>query len=555
MSAIDRIVRKAAWRLLANDLLARTAWTLTLAAAVLVVLLGLERLAQVAIPWREAMLGAAAGAVVLAVAWSLLTRPDRQRVALEVDERAELRESLSTALLVRGRSDGWSRAVVETAEQRAAQVDLRRAIPLSAPNHWFAPAAAGAALLLAWLAVPTLSGERRSSETERQVRQVLAEQRENQKKLDELLKNVSVDLGDERKDLEADLPDGARTREDVQRAMVKKLTSLTEKLQAERNSLEAQRADALKRELSKLNKPGEGPMSEMAEKLSKGDFSGAKKALEDLKKKMESGGLSEEQKKQMQDQLQDLAQQLEKMSQAQEQMKEAMKQAGLSEEQIQQAMDNPESLKQALEQMQNLTPQQRQQLMDMAMKMGACQQCQGMGNMMGQMAMGQMDPNAMGQLAGMMGAMEMLQQDLELMDAAMAEAMLQLAQLSDSMCEGGGQGMGMQASIGQWKPGDSSEFGSGSGGAGKGFGMNTADDPFDFETRAERAKSKTQAGPIIASMMVDGPQISGESRAQFAEAAAAAEHNASEAIDNLVVPRELQDAVKSYFGTLQEQGK
>ena len=52
-----------------------------------------------------------------------------------------------------------------------------------------------------------------------------------------------------------------------------------------------------------------------------------------------------------------------------------------------------------------------------------------------------------------------------------------------------------------------------------------------------------------------GEKVKGESVAEFAAVAANSEQRASEAIENNQVPRELQDAVKHYFGRLNEKVK
>ena len=62
-------------------------------------------------------------------------------------------------------------------------------------------------------------------------------------------------------------------------------------------------------------------------------------------------------------------------------------------------------------------------------------------------------------------------------------------------------------------------------------------------------------GPIISSRLVEGEQIRGEASEQFAAAAAAAESAATESIDNNVYPREYHDAIKHYFGRLNEKAK
>lgn len=552
MSSIDRAVRRAGIRLMVVDFLRHLTWCVTGALAVLVAMVLLERLARVNIAWETSLIVAGSVTLVAAVVWTWLTKRSQAQVAIELDDRANLRESLSTALLVRNKSDGWSKAVVESAEARAKGVRVREAVPIQAPSRWYAPAIGGGLLLLAWMAVPTLLAEgEKSADDMAAVKRVLLEQRDNQKKLDELLKKAKVDLGEEKSPFDTDLAERADTPEKIQQMMVKKLTSLTDTLQ---NKLltQSQRMAALKKELAKLKSPGEGPLSELSRKLAAGDLSGAKDALAELQKKIASGDMSDELKAQLKKQLDDMAKQLDDLAKQAEQMEqklsEAMKNAGMTEQQIKQALKSPEAMKQALEQMKNMSAGQKQQLQDMMQKLGACKQCSGLGQ--GMSAMGQKMGSGdmlgeMGEMGEMLSALEMTQQDMQAMQAAFDEAKYQL----DKLCEGMGQGMAPQFGIQKW------QGSGGSGGLGSGNGASPADSPFAFNTHTEKAKSDNLGGPIIASMMVDGPQISGESKAQFADAVVLGAQAASEAIDNMLVPRELQGAVKSYFGSLSEQGK
>ena len=66
-------------------------------------------------------------------------------------------------------------------------------------------------------------------------------------------------------------------------------------------------------------------------------------------------------------------------------------------------------------------------------------------------------------------------------------------------------------------------------------------------------KTALGAGPTIGTMLVQGEQIKGESRAQFQATADAAEAQASEAIQNNTIPREYHDAIKHYFGELKKK--
>ncbi len=556
MEPIDRVIRIARLRMLLSGFLARLVWTLAAGGALATVLVLLERLGRVEVVWAWTLGGLGLGALLTALVWTLARVPSAQRVAIELDKRADLRDTLSTALAVRERADGWSRGVLESARSRAQGLRVRRVLPIEAPRAWFAPLIAMSVLVLAWLVVPTISAKQKAApETDAmdEVRRVLMETRDRQKKLEDLLQKAKVDI--EEGSLEQELQGEQRPPEEIQRAMVRKLTSLTDQLDR-KGAQRSQQLEALRSALRRLQSPGEGPMSRMIQRLRRGDLEGARKALEELRRKLESGDLSKEERAKLQAQLEALRKQLEEIARKQEQlraqMEQALRQAGMSPDQARQAMASPEALRKALEQMQHMSPAQRQQLMNMMAQMQAARKMGQMGQMMQKMG-SSLKSGQMGELLGEMGEMEsmlseaeMLEQELEAMKAGLEEAKY----LLESMCQGSGMCEGAPWLVQKW-----GSMGKGSSDSdGQGRGPSPADSPFDFDLQSRRAKAKNRGGPIIASMLVDGPTIRGESRAQFSEAVAAGEQAASDALDAMVVPREYQNAVKAYFGTLREGG-
>lgn len=87
------------------------------------------------------------------------------------------------------------------------------------------------------------------------------------------------------------------------------------------------------------------------------------------------------------------------------------------------------------------------------------------------------------------------------------------------------------------------------------IGATPRDTTEQFTIRKERSIGEQPDGPIIASTLVDGPQIIGESRAEFVQAVEAAEQVASEAIDSQQIPRDRQELVKRYFGNLKRNSE
>src|SRR5690606_24832725 len=143
----------------------------------------------VRIDWALALPGLAGVAVVagLVVAW--VRRPKQIDVARAVDERAGLRETLSTALCVERDDSPWSRAVVDDAGAKARRVVVRDAVPIEAPgNSWWPVAACAALLAVWWLPVHDLTGllaeQEAAREERRQVQEVAARVDEARRNID-----------------------------------------------------------------------------------------------------------------------------------------------------------------------------------------------------------------------------------------------------------------------------------------------------------------------------------------------------------------------------------
>ena len=147
MPEIDQLLRRAALRVL----LVRFMRAMVVAAGLGVGLLLLTRIGEwlLALPvdWLAAWAGVMGVSLLGAAGWAVLLRPDRLTIAREVDERADLRESIGTALCVIGGEDGWSRATVEQARGVSRRVVVRQLFPFTLHRSWLVPVV-GAVLFL-----------------------------------------------------------------------------------------------------------------------------------------------------------------------------------------------------------------------------------------------------------------------------------------------------------------------------------------------------------------------------------------------------------------------
>lgn len=585
MNEIHRVVGAAARRLFLIDFFRRLAVTLTAAIGLVLVTRLVQQTFGLELPWPIIAWSLAAATLVLTLLWTYLARARGVQVALAVDERANLREALSTAWCVERADDPWSRAVVEDAAAQARRVRVREVFPFHAPRLWPVPASAALLTMIVWMSVPPidvlglLASRQAEVKKAQEIVQVKAEVKAQEQRLEEALAKAGVemkaDLGGKLDELNQPT---AIDPEQIRRAAVQKLTSVAEKLQDLQNSQKEQALDALRESMRQLRQPGPGPMENLAREMARGNFEKAADALQELKKEMELGKLTPEQQAQLEKQAENLSKQLSKLGEQNKRLEETLKQAGLDAKQAQQlakqAAGDPqaaaEAIKKAMEQLKNLTPEQKQELMKQALSQcEAAGQCKNMGDKLGQMAqsMGQagMSQDAQQAMQGVgdaLSQMEQLQQESQGLEAALNEAKKQLAEMGGK-CEGGdGDGAGKDRlsqyaqAIGQWREGESDGQGSGSGGPGQsGGGQSPEATPADFnlEKRKQQVANSGQ-GPIISQRLTWGEQVRGESQAQFSATMEAAAAEAAEDIENLQVPREFRDAVKTYFG-LDKQPK
>ena len=578
MNEIQQVLARASKRLFLIDLLR----TLMVCSFIVLCVLFAARLTQklvptIEIPWNLTFVIAGAITLISAFVWAMLRRPSEDEVARQVDDRAGLRETISTALCVDENQDAWSKSVVQDASARARRVVIKDTIPIESPKHWAMPIAAIIAIVAIWWVPSTditglMAKKEKKLDEQAQIAQVQATVDEAKKKMDEIKAQTGIDLesvGDETSpELTPDKTEFVKP-EEIARAAIKELTNLSDKLEEKRNNEDGATFDAIKDMTRQLTAPEQGPVSEMARAMARGDFKEAQKQLEQMAQNLNDGSMDEEQQKQAAEQLEAMKEQLEKMAENRQSLEEQLKAAGLSEQQAKQMATDPDALQRALEEA-GATPEQAQQLAKAAQAQQRASDAAGsMAQAMGQMSAGmqQSNPSEMGEglesMSGQLSSMEQMQQEMQSLEQAMGECESQLAKVGQ--CEnpgngpGAGQGFGEDAqwgNTGQFKEGSSQGFGQGSGGPGQGMGAGPDAQATDYALKKERAEVQTtNDGPVIASTMVQGSQIRGESTATFSQAVDSASTQAAEAIETKRVPRKHESVVQQYFGRLDKAAK
>jgi len=335
--------------------------------------------------WALLLVGAITG---LIIGWTKRITP---LVAAQIaDERAGLKERLSTAVELAGQEERSEVAAAQLADaaQHAQGLRVAEVMPWRTPRQ-LRYLAGAAAVLLAAIFVPDLALFRSAqANVDREV------MREEGKRIQRVAKEIEKKVAKKKaKDENEEImrrvarnmkqlgKDQANNRISKKQAMLK-MNELTKQLKEAENrmnggkvekSLDKVAAELQQRaqqEQAKGNQENAKALQKMAENLQKKDFDGAKKQLEELAKQMQSGQMNAEQMKQAAEALSQMAQSMDgsQMKQAAEQMKEAAKklsEASKIQQEFQQKMAQAQSAGEK-QQLQQQMQQQMQQAMQQA---------------------------------------------------------------------------------------------------------------------------------------------------------------------------------------------
>jgi len=269
--------------------------------------------------------------------------------------------------------------------------------------------------------------------------------------------------------------------------------------------------------------------------------------VKQFQKQLEQEQMSDEQKKELSKQMENLSKQLEKIAAQNKSLEDELAKLGLDKKL---ANLSEKELRKMLEK-QGLSKEQLEQLLQ---KLSACKSgCKNCSSLAKAMAAcsdgaGGLSGDEMSELAAQLSDLESFEQQINMMQASLAEIENAMNCLGQGMCQGpGGKS--------PWRPGSSNKSGPGSGGPGRGFGAVDKDTEGQTGTKATKLKNKDRQGQIVASWYFKGEQIKGESTKELDDKIQAAKVNAAEAISENEIPRRYEESVKNYFGGLEEESE
>ena len=548
--AFDTKLRSARLRCALNVLLEQAARVLVILGAGAALAVVLDRSLAVQLPvlwivWAFCGLGVAATALL----W-MLNFPTRMQVALLADERLGFHERFSSALLFAATDDPFAKAAVDEARDAAQRVSPEKHFPVRPRRSWIFAAGTWAVVGAAVLLLPSMdllgSLRRRQDQQDKKKKldQAKAEVTATLSRVESAVKQLhDAKLAKELADLSR--TEGVEKPEALRRQAIRKLGNLADKLKERRKELNPEAADRMKNMLAQLRSVPKSVRPEMQRALARGDLAEVSKILDELRRQLADGKLSDADKQALAREMKNLAEQLNKLSERQKaEFAEELKKLGLDGDL---ASLNDEDLREALKKA-GLTEEQIDDLMD---KLSQCKLSssrlsalsEAMGSCSG--GMGKLSAGELMELAELLDEMGSLDGELALSEATLDEIADAIALLG----QGGGAFRG-------FRPGQSDVRGPGTtGGPGRGFGLDPiAEDKKAVAAKKTRVKNKSSEGPIIASSHFRGQQIKGKSKRKFTQTVQAGRDRASEAISDKRIPKKYEGSVKKYFDQMEKLG-
>lgn len=573
MTQFERQIRTARSRLWLN----RWFYTVTFCAAVtgglLAITVLMQRLFDWPLPLTWVGVGLALAATIASIAWMWVTREDDKTASARLDEAAGLRERLSSAYHCARSGDPFARAVVADAEITSGSLSARQHIRLTVPSPLGWSVAAYVAAAAMFLITPGLLATPEVQEQKENVAAVHQAKLAVKRKMDRVRQIVEANpaIAEIADDLDPLDPFGGGRLDrpnDIRHAGIKKLDSLADAVKQKREDGEYDHILEMRKMFRGLKAPKatDAPTQKLTNALLKGDFKTAREEMEKLKEQLAT--LKSDQDKElvekMSKQLEELAKQLNKLS-IDKKLAEKIKQAGIKEKDIERLLENlkKEDLEQLKKELQKrgLTEQQAQKLANkLQQRQNAGSAAKKLAQNMSQGAKGVSSGQIGEAMAGLsaaadqLGELEKLEQEMNQLDAALAELQDAKNDLDKSCGKCGGTGMrgGKRCSACQ---GSGQGNQGGMGKLGKGRGGLAQEKKTDVAFKTERGKVHTGKGTVIGQFLVEGEQVKGETRRSVSEVVIAGEQEASDRINRNRIPRQYHKAVKTYFSNVRRSIK
>ena len=532
-----------------NLLIRYMGWILTGTGIIAILAVLTERLLALKIITLQSALGFWSFVITLTVLFWLMKIPSRMKISFILDERLRLHERISTVLSLKDSRDPFADAARSETYQRTQNLNPQKSFPIRPSRSWVYAIALWIvfAALTFYLPQKDLLGFLKKRDQQQQLAKKVLEARTDVNDATKAVASViqrldNPELSEALSKLQQAAPDAKPA--DIKRQAIRELGSLSDQIKNMQNSLQAESLDMMKNMFKQLRTSPNSLIQQMQLALIRGNFSQAAAMLNQMQQDLAKNNLTEQQKKELAEQLQNLAKQLAELEGKNDELEEELEKLGLDKKLAR--LDEKE-LRKSLEQ-QGISAEKIEELLK---KAAASQMANsglaGLADAIGACGdgAGGLDMDGLAQAMEQLDQFEALQQQLKLTEASLAEIAYAIGDLGEGM----GQGLGFN--------GRYDIIVEGGGGHGDGIGTGpgssyTIDELEQSDTIKTRAKSKVDDGPVIASWYFHDSQVKGEAKRDFTEVIQAGRDSAAEAITENEIPRKYEDAIKKYFGGLEE---
>ena len=525
METLNRIANKARMRMQFNVTVSNSIhWFLYVCCAVLLLAI-IDRVgASPLFSWNIVFIIAGVGGIFILILEWTANSFSTVEAAYELDDRMQLRDRISSALASKDIDTPFSKVVLEDAlqivESKQVVASMPKHFPIVLPKrfNWVLGVIAATVMVL-W----TPQWGFFQSDNNTSVASAVIASRENiETSIDAVLEELQSDkelneaLEEELAELAATTQNNVVDPETMRRDALRKMTDLQKRLDEMLQDENALAFEEMLRRMQQLKLPKSGNTVPMVAALKNGNFDKAKKEFDTLQEKMESATLTEQERKELEKQLEALSEQLNKLSDLNESLASALSAAGMNSA----LAKNAEAAGKAIKNAKNLTAEQKQKLLKMLKAQQlANKMCEKMSEGCKQCAGGK---------SGMPTVSE-----LEKMQAM--QSFKTKAQMAKSACKQAGANM------------------SATGGEGKGNGGSNPTTETESTMVAQRTAVSTLDGTIIAKQLFEGGMLTaGESTSEVKDTVLAQRIAAEQAITDEEIPRKYHDLLRHYFGKLEE---
>ena len=480
--------------------------------------------------------------IIAALVWTLADGLSPLDAAVEIDNRFNLRERVSSSIAM-SESEACTpagQALLMDAARAVSRLEVTSQFGIRLPRRSWLPLVTTG---LAFLAVGLLDNAPAHSRIDPHAAAQAKEQRTN------ATKNLKERLAEKRKQasekglanaeglfrqLERETQKLAKaTDADAKRTLVK-LNDLASELAKRRDQLGGEQE--IRKQLSKMNNLNQGPADKMAEAMKQGNWQQASQELQKLKKQLETNKLDSEAKKSLIKQLEQMQEKLADAAESQKQAIEQMKKQ-IEKQREQGNLAEAGEMQQKLDQMQK-KQNQMDKLSQLGNQMGALQEAMKQGDN-GKAA------QAMTDMMEQMDQLDQQSQESEMLTSALDQLQLTKDAMACQECQGMGcstcQGAGKM--FGQ-RPGNGM-------GAGRGYGPRP-DEKNATNFRESRVRQNPGRGAAVLAGEADGPNMRGQVAESIKEEMAAIGSSPTDPQVVEQLPKSRREHAEEYFNLLRE---